>query len=100
MADNNFDDYFEFLEVVEEENNIVERLPKRYIRDAENPMEYYADEEFCRRYRFSKHVVTNIILPLIINGLEVPDNRGLSVSPLIKLLICLRFYATGNFQVR
>lgn len=102
MANNNyddFDDYFELLALVEEENN-VQRLPKRYIRDAENPVEFYADDEFRRRYRFDKHMVTNTILPLIINGLQVPNNRGLPVSPLMKLLICLRFYATGNFQVR
>ncbi|KAJ8939923.1 hypothetical protein NQ314_010947 [Rhamnusium bicolor] len=88
MDEDNFDDFFDYLDHLE-----------RYIRDGENPLEFYEDVEFRKRYRFSKHVVTNVILPLILDGLQIGiNNRGLPVSPLIKLLICLRFYATGNFQ--
>lgn len=99
MADDNFDDYFDYLEVEEEEVDRRGRLPKRYIRDAENPLEFYADTEFRRRYRFDKKIVLDVILPLISERLETVNNRGLPIPPLIKLLICLRYYATANFQV-
>ncbi|KAJ8929556.1 hypothetical protein NQ314_017755 [Rhamnusium bicolor] len=90
--------YLDHLEVIEAHRR-RDRLFKRYIRGGENPLEFYEEVEFRKRYRFSKHVVTNVILPLILDGLQIEiNNRGLPVSPLIKLLICLRFYATGNFQ--
>ncbi|KAJ8970975.1 hypothetical protein NQ314_000949 [Rhamnusium bicolor] len=101
MDEDNFDDFFDYLDHLEviEAHRQRDRLFKRYIRDGENPLEFYEDVEFRKRYRFSKHVVTNVILPLILDGLQIGiNNRGLPVSPLIKLLICLRFYATGNFQ--
>ncbi|KAJ8931226.1 hypothetical protein NQ314_015898 [Rhamnusium bicolor] len=102
MDEDNFDDFFDYLDHLEviEAHRRRDRLFKRYIRDGENPLEFYEDVEFRKRYRFSKHVVTNVILPLILDGLQIGiNNRGLPVSPLIKLLICLRFYATGNFQL-
>lgn len=36
------DDYFDFINVVEDqlENEQVDRLPKRYIRDIRSPFEY------------------------------------------------------------
>ncbi|KAF5304254.1 hypothetical protein FQA39_LY09781 [Lamprigera yunnana] len=53
-----FDDVGEFLDymdfVVEE---IQERAVKRYIRDAENPLEFFNDKEFRRRYKFRKKTV-------------------------------------------
>jgi hypothetical protein len=43
----------------------VHHIPKRYTRDALNPLEFYRDVEFKRRYRFSKDAVLHGILPLI-----------------------------------
>lgn len=40
------------------------------------------------------------ILPLIEEGLAKINNRGLPISPVIQLLVSLRFYATGSFQVK
>ncbi|KAJ8968685.1 hypothetical protein NQ314_002176 [Rhamnusium bicolor] len=92
------DDFLEFVDVVEEvlQN---ERLPKRYFRDVENPLERFRDDEFQNRYRFSKDSVRHIILPMIQKQLMKTNNRGLPIPPLIQLLVCLRFFATGNFQV-
>ncbi|KAJ8958210.1 hypothetical protein NQ314_006440 [Rhamnusium bicolor] len=92
------DDFLEFVDVVEEvlQN---ERLPKRYFRDVENPLERFRDNEFQNRYRFSKDSVRHIILPIVQNQLMKTNNRGLPIPPLIQLLVCLRFFATGNFQV-
>jgi len=42
------DDFLQFLQYVAEQN---ERIPKRYIRDIENPCESLNDNEFRMRYR-------------------------------------------------
>jgi hypothetical protein len=81
------------------ENRNLWRLVKRYIRDWENPMEFYEDVPFRKRYRFSKGAVIETLLPLVNAQLRRLNNRGLPVSPLIQLLITLRFYATSSFQV-
>jgi len=74
-------------------------LSKRYIRDWENPIEFYEDIPFKKRYRFNKGNVIDFLLPLVNNELRRNDNRGLPISPLMQLLITLRFYATSSFQV-
>ncbi|XP_050500857.1 putative nuclease HARBI1 [Diabrotica virgifera virgifera] len=81
------------------EENHLERIRKRYIRDMENPMEFYQDVEFRRRYRFNKDTVADTILPLVFEDLRKPDNRGLPIPPMLQLLTCLRCYATCNFQL-
>lgn len=76
----------------EEEIENIRRVPKRYFRDYQNPFEFYNEIEFKRRFRFSKNSVMFGILPLIEQGLGKINNRGLPISPVIQLLICLRFY--------
>lgn len=83
----------------DEVEDIMMRAPKRYFRDYQNPFEFYNDKEFKRRFRFSKNSVMFGILPLIEEGLARINNRGLPISPIIQLLICLRFYSTASFQV-
>lgn len=83
----------------EEEEEIQVHIGKRYIRDGQNPFEFYNEREFKKRFRFSKHSVMFGILPLIEDGLTKPNNCGLPISPVLQLLICLRFYATASFQV-
>lgn len=75
------------------------RAPKRYIRDWVNPFEFYSNREFKRRFRFNKDSVLYGIQPKIEEGFR-NNNRGLPIPPIFQLLICLRFYATGSFQVR
>ncbi|XP_063222184.1 putative nuclease HARBI1 [Bacillus rossius redtenbacheri] len=75
------------------------RLRKRYIRDARNPFEWWADNEFIKRYRFSKHAVMHVILPQIVPAILHNSNRGLPLAPVRKLLLCLRFYATASYQI-
>ncbi|CAK1597402.1 unnamed protein product [Parnassius mnemosyne] len=71
------------------------RMPKFYVRNEynQNPFKLY-DEN-----RFTKLTVLKVILPLIIANLKHLDNRGLPISPKLQLLIALRFYATGCFQM-
>jgi len=83
----------------EEEEYVQVRVPKRYIRDGQNPFEFFNDWEFKRRFRFSKNSIMFGIFPLIEEGLAKTNNRGLPISPIIQLLICLRFYSTASFQV-
>ncbi|XP_060846164.1 uncharacterized protein LOC132925817 [Rhopalosiphum padi] len=84
-----------------EENN--ERVPKRYIRDMQNPIDFYDDKEFFNRFRFSKTTVLQSLMPLVFNDIEAEFNdnsmRGLPIPPLLKLLAVLRYYRTGNFQI-
>jgi len=79
------------------ENRHMWRLAKRYIRDWENPIEFFDDIAFKKRYRFSKEAIIDILLPLVNWRLRRCNNRGLPFSPLMQLLITLRFYATSSF---
>jgi len=83
----------------DEEYCVQMRVPKRYIRDGQNPLEFFNDWEFKRRFRFCKNSVMFGILPLIEEGLTKTNNRGLPIPPVMQLLICLRFYSTASFQV-
>lgn len=92
-----FDDFLNFYD----NNELEVRVPKRYIRDMENPIKLYHDYEFLERFRFPKFIVLNVLMPMVFNT-ELPENndhRGLSISQIIKLLTALRFYATGCYQV-
>ncbi|XP_066587601.1 putative nuclease HARBI1 [Prorops nasuta] len=84
---------------MDEEEQII-RLPKRYCRDYCNPFECYNNEQFKRRYRFSKDCVINILHPLIESSLEGNLNcRGLLINSMHKLLIALQFYGSNCFQI-
>lgn len=74
------------------------KLPKVYMRDVINPFTFYTDDNFKLRYRFSKDVVLNVILPELRN-LTPYNSRGLPIALEMQLLITLRFFATGSFQV-
>ncbi|XP_071652147.1 putative nuclease HARBI1 [Temnothorax longispinosus] len=88
-----------FNEEEEEDEEIQLRAPKRYIRDKQNPFEFYNEREFKKRFRFSKNSIMFGILPLVEEGLAKINNRGLPISPVLQLLICFRFYATASFQL-
>ncbi|KAJ8678450.1 hypothetical protein QAD02_014237 [Eretmocerus hayati] len=75
------------------------RLPKRYVRDAQNPFEWYRGSEFTGRYGFLKDAVMNVILPLIRVRLDHWNNRGLPVPAQLQVLMGLRFYRTGYFAI-
>ncbi|XP_036143392.1 uncharacterized protein LOC118645789 [Monomorium pharaonis] len=89
------------IEDIEDDFENVERvrIRKRYIRDGQNPFEFYNNLQFKKRYRFDKDSILYGILPKIEEGLAKINNRGLPISPVIQLLICLRYYATASFQL-
>lgn len=93
-----FDVFFENNDS-DEEIPILNRAPKRYIRDLENPLEAFDDIEFQRRYRFRKNCVTDVLLPLVQHQLDKNSNRGLPIPTIFQLLLALRFYGSNSFQV-
>ncbi|XP_048478159.1 putative nuclease HARBI1 [Plutella xylostella] len=91
-----FEEFVEFINYVY--NDPYDYPALRYLRDASNPMECYDDVEFQQRFRFRKDTMVNTILPL--TGILANENsRGLPISPIINVLVAMRFYATGNFQI-
>ncbi|CAG9109077.1 unnamed protein product [Plutella xylostella] len=73
------------------------RLPKVYIRDAQDPFQTPI-ESFKKRFRFCQDSVI-YITNLIRAHLQKVDNRGLPIAPEIAVLLTLRFYATASFQI-
>ncbi|XP_050066520.1 putative nuclease HARBI1 [Aphis gossypii] len=92
------DDNYDFL-------NGLGRARKTYKRNNYiniDPIKFYSDSEFCRRFRLTKHVFLNILMPMIFTEQERrihTDLRGLPVNKMWKVLIALRFYATGCYQL-
>ena len=70
---------------------------RRVLRDRSNPFDLYDDSQFRKRFRFSKVTVRNLLL-MVGPLLEHRDNRGCALSPVLQLLLALRFYSTGCFH--
>ncbi|XP_066596517.1 putative nuclease HARBI1 [Prorops nasuta] len=59
----------------------------------------YNENEFLKRYRFSKYSTIYGLLPLVEDDLKKINNRGSPIPPIIQLIIALRYYATNNYQI-
>ncbi|XP_037520859.1 putative nuclease HARBI1 [Rhipicephalus sanguineus] len=73
------------------------QIPLRVLRDRENPMVIFNEDEFLSRYRFSKRAVLELLSVLPLE--PSLDGRGCPVPPLLQVLVALRFYGAGTFQV-
>ncbi|KAK9702312.1 hypothetical protein QE152_g30031 [Popillia japonica] len=82
------EDFWEFVEYIEDDFGYLP-VPRNIIRDMQNPLEKYNDNELHQRYRFSRNIIENA--PPI-------NQRGLPIPPIVKLCTALRFYASGSFQ--
>lgn len=71
-------------------------VPRPRLQDRLNPMEVYNDAQFLVRYRLTKATVQELLSLLPLK--ETGDKRGLPLTPMLKLLVALRFYAAGTFQ--
>ncbi|XP_034830814.1 putative nuclease HARBI1 [Maniola hyperantus] len=89
-----FEEFIEYMY-----DNPYNYLSRRYLRDAENPIEVFDENEFKIRFRFTKNIVAEFLLPLLFQNSANCNNRGLPIPPIIQVLVALRFYATGNFQI-
>lgn len=92
-------DLMDFIEFVEYARRYREVGPRRYLRDYSDPFSKYSVPEFHARYRFTPEFVKGFIMPMVEYDLRRPTKRGLPFAPEIMLLLTLRFYATGSFQV-
>nr|XP_012231350.1 PREDICTED: uncharacterized protein LOC105677354 [Linepithema humile] len=72
----NLDFHINFSSDEEGVEDAIRRAPKRYLRDFQNPFEFYSEIEFKRRFRFSKNSVLFGIFPLIEQGLAKINNRA------------------------
>lgn len=92
-------DLEEFIEFVAYAGRHRAPGPRRYLRDYTDPFRKYSVTEFYSRYRFTPRTVKDRILPLLEPDLRRPSRRGLPFAPEIMLLLTIRFFATGSFQV-
>lgn len=67
------------------------------LRDNDNPIECLSNGKFFEIYKLSKRTVLDL-LQMINYGLIRPTNKGSPVSPLLSLLITLRFFVSGEFR--
>jgi hypothetical protein len=81
-----------------EVDELLNLMIPRKIRDRSNPFTEYSDMEFRMRFRLRKQTVQTL-MHRIINGLT-DSTRNRAVSPLNRLLVTLRFYASSSFQVK
>ena len=72
--------------------------PARLIRDLSNPLEMFDNDQFIARYRFDKDSFLALFC-LLQPSLQKPTERGLPIPPLHCLLITIRYFATGSFQL-
>lgn len=75
-------------------STVIVRSP-RPLHEIQDPLTIHTDEEFLTIYRFTKIAVKDI-LDMISYGLTKYDNRGHPVSPIVQLLITLKFLASGE----
>ncbi|KAH7959121.1 hypothetical protein HPB49_008353 [Dermacentor silvarum] len=89
------DNFAEFVNYLERREELMRGAafsyaspPRRVLRDRLNPMEVYDDYEFLCRYRFTKRTVQQLL-----------DRLPLRENTWTWLLITLRFYGAGTFQI-
>lgn len=70
--------------------------PQRVVKDRLNPLEIYTDDELYERFRFRRPTI-HYLLGLLVDTI-VHKNMNQALPPVLQLLICLRFFATGAFH--
>ncbi|KAJ8929149.1 hypothetical protein NQ314_018173, partial [Rhamnusium bicolor] len=83
------EELFEILENIEVVRN---------FRVRNDPFVEYSEGEFRDRFRFTKNTV-NYVVQLITDDIRPTTHRNRSLSVAEQLLLTLRFYATGSFQI-
>jgi hypothetical protein len=92
------DNILEEIDLINEGMNI-DPLENRYTyRLRKNPLDKFSESEFKKRYRLSKDTALYVV-NLIRNDIKSASNRAVDVSPELQLLITLRFYSRGSYQL-
>ncbi|XP_021953592.1 putative nuclease HARBI1 [Folsomia candida] len=73
-------------------------IPSRQLKDKSNPLESLSEHQFQAR-RLSKNA-TIFVADLIQDQLVSSLKRGVQIPPILQLLVALRFYAGGTFQIQ
>uniref|UniRef100_A0AAR5QEP2 Putative nuclease HARBI1 n=1 Tax=Dendroctonus ponderosae TaxID=77166 RepID=A0AAR5QEP2_DENPD len=76
---------------------VTPRRPKVF-KNRPNYFIVYTDLEFFTRFRMQKQTCETL-LHLIVNDLKSQTERNRAILPATKLLLTLRFYATGNMLI-
>ncbi|XP_041369529.1 putative nuclease HARBI1 [Gigantopelta aegis] len=71
---------------------------ERVFRDCDNPFDRLSDECFRMRFRLSKNTV-RVVTDMVRADIEQPTRRNHAVPCELQVLLALRFYATGGFQL-
>ena len=74
----------------------LQRRP-RLFRDRQNPLEDLTEQALFDRYRFSPNTI--LFLMTIVGEAASETMRNCALPPLMKLLLCLRYLASGTFHV-
>ena len=71
----------------------------RIFRDGTHPLEIYNDEQIYTKFRFYRHIILQLT-DEVRNGIEFVLPRKGSLTPILQVLLTLRFYATptGTLQ--
>ncbi|CAG4934566.1 unnamed protein product [Colias eurytheme] len=91
----------DIFDIIEDEfDEFFDRVtgPRRkpLFRNRSNNMEKYDDTDFKIRFRLSK-VAVNYVFSLIHDKITAPTSRNYAITPMDRLLLTLRYYATGSF---
>lgn len=71
---------------------------ERIVQPRNNLLDELDDVDFKKRFRMNKETVQ--FLANLLDEIPEPiDNRNQPISKMNQILICLRFYATGSFQI-
>ena len=83
-------------ERVEGEEAALYRRPYT-VRQRQEKMEFYDDEEFFQRFRLSKRTVAHVVT-LIEDQIRPDSDQNAAISPTLQVLMALRYLATGTFH--
>lgn len=93
-------EYVRVINEVRDVRNINEMLQRRprVIRERNDPFNMFDEIAFRNRYRLSKEAV-RFVIDLIEERLFPQAGHENDISPALQVLITLRFYAKGCYQV-
>ena len=69
----------------------------RIFRDRTNPLDVYNDDEIYKKFRFHRQAILDLTDGVQQHIEHLLARQG-SLTPVLQVLVTLRFYATGTFQ--
>lgn len=74
-----------------------QRHPRRNSRPRRDVLGELSDAELMKRYRFDREGIL-FVTDLVRDALQPPTNRNVPITPEMKVLMTLRYLATGKMQ--